>query len=312
MILRIGTRGSRLALAQSEWVRRGVEARFPDVRVELVRIKTRGDKILDAPLSQVGGKGLFVKEIEEALLRNEVDVAVHSMKDVPAELPEGLGLLVFPEREDPRDALISARNEPFEALPPGGRIGTSSLRRAAQLLQKRPDLQIVSLRGNVDTRLGKLESGDLDAVVLAAAGLHRLGLAHRVTQFLDPSVLLPAIGQGALGLEMRVGDERAVQVFGSLNHGPTELQVRAERALLRELEGGCQVPIAGHAMVHDRRLVLDGLVAELDGSEVIAHRAEGDAERPEEIGTGLAHMLLRSGAGAILERIYGSQVERPE
>lgn len=311
MIVRIGTRGSRLALAQSEWVRRGVEARFPDVRVELVRIKTRGDKILDTPLSKVGGKGLFVKEIEEALLRNEVDVAVHSMKDVPAELPKGLGLLVFPEREDPRDALISARNEPFEVLPSGARIGTSSLRRAAQLLQRRPDLQIVSLRGNVDTRIGKLESGDLDAVVLAAAGLRRLGLADRVTQFLDPSVVLPAIGQGALGLEMRVGDEQAMQVFGFLNHGPTELQVRAERALLRTLEGGCQVPIAGYAVVQGRRLVLDGLVAELDGSEVIAHRAEGDADRAEAIGTELAQELLRSGAGAILERIYGSQADAP-
>jgi len=311
MIVRIGTRGSRLALAQSEWVRRGVETRFPEVHVELVRIKTRGDKILDTPLSKVGGKGLFVKEIEEALLREEVDVAVHSMKDVPAELPEGLDLLVFPEREDPRDALISARGEPFEALPSGARIGTSSLRRAAQLLQKRPDLQIVSLRGNVDTRLGRLESGDLDAVVLAAAGLRRLDLAHRVTQVLEPSVLLPAIGQGALGLEMRIGDERTLGVFGFLNHEPTELQVRAERALLLKLEGGCQVPIAGHAVVRGHRLILDGLVAELDGSEVIAHRAEGDADRPEEIGMALAQKLLSSGAGSILERIYGSQGERP-
>lgn len=305
MIVRIGTRGSRLALAQSEWVRHGLEDRYPDIRVELVKIKTKGDKILDSPLSQVGGKGLFVKEIEDALLRREVDVAVHSMKDVPTELPEGLGLAVFPEREDPRDVLITAGGKGFGDLPEGSKMGTSSLRRAAQVLRARPDFRIVSLRGNVETRLGKLDSGELDAIVLASAGLRRLGLADRATEVLDPLVLLPAIGQGALGLEMRKDDKALLDLFGFLNHEPTELRVRAERALLKELEGGCQVPIAGHATIEHGRLVLRGLVAELDGSEVIEGREEGALDAPEEIGTNLARKLLDTGADAILRRVYG-------
>jgi hydroxymethylbilane synthase len=283
-----------------------VEARYPDVRVELVKIKTKGDKILDSPLSQVGGKGLFVKEIEDALLKKEVDVAVHSMKDVPTDLPEGLDLMVFPEREDPRDVLIAAGGTSLVDLPNGARIGTSSLRRAAQLLKHRPDIRIISLRGNVDTRLGKIESGELDAIVLAAAGLRRLGLADRATEILEPTVILPAIGQGALGLEMRKQDESIISVFKFLNHGPTEFRVRAERALLKELEGGCQVPIAGHALLEGQKLTLRGLVAELDGSEVIQDGMEGDMNAAEEIGTTLARKLLDAGAGAILQRIYGS------
>jgi len=303
MIVRIGTRGSPLALAQSEWVRREVEARFPDVRVELVRIKTTGDKILDSPLSKVGGKGLFVKEIEEALLREDVDVAVHSMKDVPAELPPGLGLMAYPEREDPRDALITSGNRGLEDLPRGARIGTSSLRRAAQILKMRPDFCIVSLRGNVDTRLGKLDSGEVEAVVLAMAGLRRLGREERVTRALEPAEFLPAIGQGALGLEMRTGDDRVLKAFGFLNHEPTEHRVRAERALLLRLEGGCQVPIAGHAEIEGATITLRGLVAELDGSRVISGRVEGDASHPEKIGVELADRLLREGAGEILKRL---------
>jgi hydroxymethylbilane synthase len=311
MILKIGTRGSRLALAQSEWVRERLEARHPDLRVELVRIKTRGDKILDTPLSLVGGKGLFVKEIEESLLRGEVDAAVHSMKDVPTELPEGLALRVFPEREDPRDVLVSARGDRFEALSRGARLGTSSLRRGAQLMHRRPDLTVRSIRGNVETRLKKLASGEVDAIVLAAAGLRRLGLEERATQFFSPAELLPAMGQGALGIEMRGDDRDTWERFRFLNHGTTELRVRAERALLARLEGGCQVPIAGHAVLEGERLILRGLVAELDGSALIADEAEGDAGRPEEIGTRLADSLLAAGAGEILDRVYGGTVSHP-
>jgi hydroxymethylbilane synthase len=311
MILRIGTRGSRLALAQSEWVRERVEARHPDVRVELVRIKTRGDKILDTPLSLVGGKGLFVKEIEESLLRGDVDAAVHSMKDVPTELPEGLGLRVFPEREDPRDVLVSAHGERFEDLPRGARLGTSSLRRGAQLLHRRPDLTVQSIRGNVETRLKKLASGEVDAVVLAAAGLRRLGLQDKATQLFDPAELLPAMGQGALGVEMRMNDRATWGRFRFLNHEATELRVRAERALLARLEGGCQVPIAGHAFLEGDALLLKGLVAELDGSALVADEARGEAGRPEEIGTRLAEALLAAGAGSILERVYGGTVSHP-
>jgi len=311
MILRIGTRGSRLALAQSEWVRECVEARHPDIRVELVRIKTRGDKILDTPLSLVGGKGLFVKEIEESLLRGDVDAAVHSMKDVPTELPEGLGLRVFPEREDPRDVLVSAHGERFEDLPRGARLGTSSLRRGAQLLHRRPDLTVRSIRGNVETRLKKLASGEVDAVVLAAAGLRRLGLQDKATQLFDPAELLPAMGQGALGVEMRMEDRATWECFRFLNHEATELRVRAERALLARLEGGCQVPIAGHAFLEGDALLLKGLVAELDGSALVADEARGEAARPEEIGTRLAEALLAAGAGGILERVYGGTVSHP-
>lgn len=304
MLIRIGTRGSRLALAQSDWVRERVEARHPGVKVELVRIKTRGDKILDSPLSLVGGKGLFVKEIEEALMRREVDAAVHSMKDVPTELPEGLGLRVFPEREDPRDVLVSAMSEPFDRLPREARVGTSSLRRGAQIQHLRPDLKVCSIRGNVETRLSKLETGEVDAVLLAAAGLRRLGLEGKVTQFLSTSQLLPAMGQGALGLEMRLDDEKTWDVFRFLNHETTELRVRAERALLEKLEGGCQVPIAGHAVLESGMLVLRGLVAELDGSVLIADEATGDPSRPEELGRRLARTLLDAGAGDILRRVY--------
>ncbi len=305
MIIRIGTRGSRLALAQSEWVRERVEKRHAGVKVELVRIKTRGDKILDSPLSLVGGKGLFVKEIEEALIREEVDAAVHSMKDVPTELPQGLGLRVFPEREDPRDVLVSVRGELFDSLPREARVGTSSLRRGAQILHRRPDLKVCSIRGNVETRLKKLETGEVEAVVLAAAGMRRLGLEGKVTQFLSTSHLLPAMGQGALGVEMRLDDEKTWDTFRFLNHETTEIRVRAERALLETLEGGCQVPIAGHAVLEGDMLALRGLVAELDGSVLIADEATGDPARPEELGRRLARMLLDAGARDILRRLYG-------
>lgn len=294
-----------MALAQSNWVGERLEATHCGLKVELVRIQTKGDRILDSPLSLVGGKGLFVKEIEEALLRGEVDAAVHSMKDVPTELPHGLGVRVFPEREDPRDVMVSARGEPLDRLSGGARVGTSSLRRGAQILHIRPDLKVCSVRGNVGTRLKKVETGEVDAVVLAAAGLRRLGLEGKVTQFLSTSLILPAMGQGALGVEMRLDDDKTWDLFRFLNHKHTEIRIRAERALLERLEGGCQVPIAGHAVLEGDMLVLSGLVAELDGSILIADEVAGDPERPEELGRILARSLLDAGAGDILQRVYG-------
>jgi len=304
MNLRIGTRASRLALAQSEWVKKAVQTRHPEVRVELIRITTKGDKILDAPLSKVGGKGLFVKEIEEALLRKEVDLAVHSMKDVPAELEKGLKISVYPKREDPRDAFVSKQFSTVRELPQGALVGTSSLRRSAQLLHMRPDLHMVPLRGNVDTRLRKLDSGDLQAIVLAAAGLNRLGLAHRITALLPPDSVLPAIGQGVLGLEMREGDQETQHLISFLNDLETELAARAERSFLKTLEGGCQVPVAGHARVEGDVITLDGMVAELDGSKVLRQKIRGPGDSPETLGITLAKRLLSAGADRILEKIY--------
>ena len=305
MILKIGTRGSKLALAQSRWVKEEVETRYSHVQVELVRIRTKGDKIIDSPLSKLGGKGLFVKEIEDALLRRQVHVAVHSMKDVPSELPGELTLSVFPCREDPSDALISEEDRTLEELPRGARVGTSSLRRAAQLLHIRPDLEVVALRGNVDTRLKKLDSGNLHAIILATAGLKRLGFAHRISQILPIERILPAIGQGALGLELRKDDEETLDLLEFLNHEPTQKTVTCERAFLKELEGGCQVPIAGFARIDGKSLHLRGLVAELDGSTLIRDEITGEKEKAEEIGIALAKRLLDSGADKILERVYG-------
>jgi hydroxymethylbilane synthase len=305
MILRIGTRGSKLALVQSEWVKKEVQTRHPEVRVELVKIKTKGDKILDSPLSKIGGKGLFVKEIEDALLKNDVDLAVHSLKDVPAELQEGLKISVYPKREDPRDAFVSRHFKAVKDLPQRASVGTSSLRRSAQLLHMRPDLHIVPLRGNVDTRLRKLDSGDLQAIVLATAGLKRLGLSDRITTSLSPEAVLPAIGQGVLGLELRADDEKTRNLISFLNDLETELAARAERAFLKELEGGCQVPLAGYARVERDLMVMDGMVAELDGSKILRQEIRGAKDKPEELGIALARRLLSAGADRILEKIYG-------
>ena len=307
MIFKIGTRGSKLALVQSQWVKEKVEAEHPDVKVELVTIKTTGDKMLDTPLSLIGGKGLFVKEIEEALLKKQVDVAVHSIKDVPAELPEGLIISTFPEREDPHDALISTGNQTLEQLPKGARVGTSSLRRSAQLLCMRPDLDLVPLRGNVDTRLKKLEAGEFQAIILAAAGLRRLGLAKRISQIIPGNQILPAIGQGALGLEVRRDNEQIIKLLAFLNNEQTEVTVKAERAFLKRLEGGCQVPIAAYAGLNGEELHLEGLVAELDGTRFIRDEISGKKSRATEIGDSLARRLLDSGADKILARIYGKQ-----
>lgn len=303
--LLLGTRGSRLAVWQAEWVRARLREIAPDVAVTLQRIKTSGDKMLDVPLAKIGGKGLFVKEIEEALLQGAIDLAVHSMKDVPTALPEGLEILCVPEREDPRDALISREATPLDRLPVGARVGTSSLRRQAQLLHRRPDLTIQMLRGNLDTRLRKLRDGEFDAIVLAAAGLKRMGWAEQVTEYLPAEVSLPAIGQGALGLEGRTDDGFVRDIVSALEHPPTRAAVVAERALLERLEGGCQVPIAAHARLAGERLRLDGLIASVDGRRLVRDHVEGLAAEARELGRRLAERLLHQGGEAILNEIYG-------
>ncbi len=303
MSLKIGTRASRLALAQAAWVKDKIDACYPDLKVELVKIKTTGDRILNSPLSKIGGKGLFVKEIEEALIKGTIDLAVHSMKDVPAELPEDLCLSCFPKREMPQDAFISVKSSAMDKLPLGARIGTSSLRRSAQVLAFRPDLNIVPLRGNVDTRLKKLESGEADAIILASAGLLRLGLADRITDYVPTEHMLPAVGQGALGLEIRKTDKRTAELLAFINHKDTELSVRAERAVLKELGGGCQVPIAAYAQIRGEDINLDALVASVDGRRIIKDKIVGKTEDPEGAGVRLARRLLDSGAKQILDEI---------
>jgi hydroxymethylbilane synthase len=274
--------------------------------VTLRKIQTSGDKILDVPLAKIGGKGLFVKEIEEALLAGEIDLAVHSMKDVPAEMPAGLDIVCVPSREDARDALISRDGRRFKDLPPGAVIGTASLRRQAQLLSLRPDLRISMLRGNLDTRLRKLKEGDFDAIVLAAAGLHRLAWAGEITEYLDPIVSLPAIGQGALGIQGRGDDSFVRSILEPLNDPVTRTAVTAERAFLHRLEGGCQVPIAAHATVSDGQVRLDGLVASVDGKTIIRDQIQGTNENAFAIGIQLAERLLERGGDRILRDIYGT------
>jgi hydroxymethylbilane synthase len=291
---------------QSEWVQRQLYALAPDVTVTLQKIQTSGDKILDVPLAQIGGKGLFVKEIEEALLSGEIDLAVHSMKDVPTELPEGLAILCVPPREDPRDALISRDGRSFMDLPHGARIGTSSLRRQSQLLHARPDLTIAMLRGNLDTRIKKLRGGQFDAIVLAAAGLRRLDWAHEITEYLSPQISLPAIGQGALGIEGRKDDLFMRSLLSGLDHAESKTAVLAERALLHRLQGGCQVPIAAYATVAGKIVRLEGLVSSVDGKELFRDVAEGTIEEPESIGVQLAERLLAHGGDRILQAIYGT------
>jgi len=302
----LGTRGSKLAVHQSEWVQAQLHALAPHVTVTLRRIQTSGDRILDVPLAQIGGKGLFVKEIEEALLSGEIDLAVHSMKDVPTELPNGLEILCVPPREDPRDALISRDGKSFMDLPLGAKIGTSSLRRQSQLLHARPDLTIAMLRGNLDTRLKKLRDGQFDAIVLAAAGLRRLAWAHEITEYLAPQISLPAIGQGALGIEGRKDDAFIRSLLSGLDHAPSKIAVLAERALLHRLQGGCQVPIAAHATLTGTRVRLEGVVASVDGKELIRDSVEGTIEDPESIGVQLAERLLARGGERILQGIYGT------
>lgn len=305
--LRIGTRASQLALWQANWVKSELEKNYPGMEVTLTKIKTMGDKILDVPLAQVGGKGLFVKEIEEAMLRGEIDIAVHSMKDVPTEFPEGLGLYCITKREDPRDALIS-RNLSFSQLPQGARVGTSALRRQAQLLKVRPDLKMITIRGNVETRIRKLEEDHLDAVILAAAGLKRLGLTAQVAEYLDVDLSLPAIGQGALGIECRLADPVITETIAFFNHPDTSYAVRAERALLKRCQGGCQVPIAAHGTVSGNVLRLVGFIAAVDGQSSVRGEISGPVDQCQELGTALAERLLSQGGKTILEEVYQREI----
>lgn len=304
--VRIATRESPLAVWQAEHVRALLQRAHPGLAVELVRMSTQGDKMLDAPLAKVGGKGLFVKELEQSMLDGRADLAVHSMKDVPVDLPPGLHLPVVLEREQPFDAFVSDRYDGLAALPAGARLGTSSLRRQAQLHELRPDLEIVTLRGNVGTRLRKLESGDFDAIILACAGLIRLGLGERITEVLDPGVCIPAIGQGAIGIECRADDARINALIAPLDHAPTHVCVRAERALNTRLEGGCQVPIAAYATLDGDRIALSALVGRPDGSEVIRVRGDAPATEAAALGTRLAEELLGRGADAILKAVYAA------
>lgn len=305
--LRIATRKSPLALWQAEHVRDRLLAAHPGLQVELVRMTTQGDKILDTPLSKVGGKGLFVKELEQGLLEGSADIAVHSMKDVPMEFPPGLHLPVIGAREDARDAFVSARYPALDALPHGARVGTSSLRRQCQLQERRPDLHIISLRGNVNTRLKKLDNGEFDAVILAVAGLLRLGFGARITQLLEPEVSLPAVGQGAIGIECRMGDNRVHDLIRVLDDAETHVRVSAERAMNHRLQGGCQVPIAGHALLAAGTLTLRGLVGRPDGSEVVRGVVSGPQAQAGQLGVALADDLLARGARAILRDVYADE-----
>ncbi|MCK0106893.1 hydroxymethylbilane synthase [Marinobacter sp. S0848L] len=305
-ILRIATRSSALALWQAEFIKSELERLHSHITVELIKIKTQGDIILDVPLAKVGGKGLFVKELEEAMLDGRADLAVHSMKDVPMEFPEGLGLVAICEREDPTDAFISNHYANIDELPAGAVVGTSSLRREAQIRANRPDLEIKMLRGNVNTRLAKLDAGDYDAIILASSGLKRLGFSDRIRYCLPDTFCLPAVGQGALGIECRLSDNELRELLEPLNHADSADRVKAERAMNRRLEGGCQVPIAAYALLEDDdTLWLRGLVGSVDGTQIL--RVEGRAPRAkgERLGRELAEQLLGMGADKVLAEVYG-------
>ena len=303
--IRIATRKSALALWQAEYVKARLEAAHPGLAVSLVPMVSRGDKLLDSPLSKIGGKGLFVKELETALLENEADIAVHSMKDVPMDFPEGLGLYCICEREDPRDAFVSNTYESIAALPQGAVVGTSSLRRQTQLLAMRPDLQIRFLRGNVNTRLAKLDAGEYDAIILAAAGLIRLGFADRIRSSISVIDSLPAGGQGAVGIECRSADSDIHVLLAALHHHETAVRVTAERALNKTLNGGCQVPIACYAELQGDQLWLRGLVGQPDGGLLLRAEATGTVKDPNALGVSVAQDLLHQGAAAILQAVYG-------
>jgi hydroxymethylbilane synthase len=308
MKLKLGTRGSALALWQANWTKREIESRQSGLEVELVSIKTTGDKILDVPLAKIGGKGLFTKEIDEALLDGRIDLAVHSMKDVPFQLPNGIDFAAVPEREDARDAFIS--NGPkLRELRSQAVIGTSSLRRQVQLRHHFPALNLVMLRGNVDTRLRKLSSGEFDAIILAVAGVKRLGHEDRITEVLEDDMMVSAVGQGALGIVCRSGDDKTRGILQILDHAPSRVAVTAERGLLRALGGSCQVPIAGKAVLSGDRLRIKGLIAGLDGTRMITHELSGAANRALELGLELGEKLMSMGAGEILAEIaqYGAE-----
>lgn len=302
--LKIATRQSPLALWQANYVKDRLQQLYPDLTIELVPMVTKGDVILDSPLAKIGGKGLFVKELENALLNKEADIAVHSMKDVPMQFPEGLGLAVICQREDPRDAFVSHSYRTFAELPQGAVVGTSSLRRQCQLKALRPDLNIRSLRGNVGTRLSKLDNGDYDAIILASAGLIRLGLADRIASFIDVEQSLPAAGQGAVGIECRTDDMQVQALLAPLADAETTYCVRAERAMNNHLQGGCQVPIGGYAVLQQGQLYLRALVGDIDGSRIIRAEGKSPVENAEALGVQIAEQLLAQGADKILQAIY--------
>ena len=302
--LKIATRQSPLALWQANYVKDRLQQLYPDLTIELVPMVTKGDVILDSPLAKIGGKGLFVKELENALLTQEADIAVHSMKDVPMQFPEGLGLAVICQREDPRDAFVSHSYRTFAELPQGAVVGTSSLRRQCQLKALRPDLDIRSLRGNVGTRLSKLDNGDYDAIILASAGLIRLGLADRIASFIDVEQSLPAAGQGAVGIECRTDDMQVQTLLAPLADAETTYCVRAERAMNNHLQGGCQVPIGGYAVLQQGQLYLRALVGDIDGSRIIRAEGKSAVENAEVLGVKIAEQLLAQGADKILQAIY--------
>ncbi|EPH5257507.1 hydroxymethylbilane synthase [Vibrio cholerae] len=302
--IRIATRQSPLALWQANYVKDALMAAHPGLQVELVTMVTRGDVILDTPLAKVGGKGLFVKELEIAMLEGRADLAVHSMKDVPVDFPDGLGLFTICEREDPRDAFVSNTYAKIEDLPSGAIVGTCSLRRQCQLKAARPDLVIKELRGNVGTRLSKLDAGEYDAIILAAAGLKRLELESRIRSFIEPEQSLPAVGQGAVGIECRVDDQRVRALLAPLNHADTADRVRCERAMNLTLQGGCQVPIGSYALLEGNTIWLRALVGEPDGSQIVRGEIRGPRTQAEQLGITLAEQLLSQGAKEILERLY--------
>ncbi len=301
--IRIGSRGSRLALVQARGV---MEALAPHATVELEIIQTQGDRVTDRPLSQVGGSGLFIKEIEKALLEERIDLAVHSMKDVPSGVAEGLILAATTERKDPRDAFVSLRAESIESLPQGARLATGSLRRRSQLLAARPDLQIEDLRGNVPTRLEKLDASDWEGIVLAAAGLERLGLADRISSLIPVETMLPAVGQGALAIEIREADETLGKSLKRLNHYASERAITAERALVARLEGGCQVPIGAYAALHDDVIRLRGFVGSVDGAKHLKQEVSGRSDQAENLGLELAGRMLEAGAAEIIQEVEAS------
>lgn len=301
--IKIGTRGSKLALWQAEWVKGEIERKNPLVHIDIVKIKTMGDKITDRPLAMVGGKGLFVKEIEQKLLNKEIDLAVHSMKDMPGELPHGLIIGAVPLRENPFDVLISRNNLSLADLPCQAKIGTSSLRRASQIKHARPDLTTESIRGNLDTRLKKLAAGEFDAIVLAAAGITRLGMKDKITQYLDETIMLPAVGQGALCIESRDNDKDTSSLLERLNHTETSITVAGERAFLKRLQGSCHIPVACFGKLEDTNIILTGLVASENGEQIIKETLKRNINSAEQAGIDLADILLSKGGREILENL---------
>lgn len=299
----IGTRDSALAMWQTNWVKSELESKFPDIKIKVIPIKTQGDKILDVALAKIGDKGLFTKELEVAILEGEIDLAVHSLKDLPTKLPDGLVIGAITERHDPRDVVISKNNYKLQELPEGAIVGTSSLRRQSQVRNLRPDLIIKDIRGNLNTRLRKLDNEDYDAIILAAAGVERMEWSERITEKLSTDEFYPAVGQGALGIEIKEDNEYIKDIIKELNHEPTIKAVLAERALLRTLEGGCQIPIGAIANVIDDKIKLTGFVGSIDGKELITANGEGHVGEPEKLGVEVANKLIDSGANDILCKI---------